>query len=548
YRLAQPPAAQSALRQQADRLQDQGLAPQLRNIQAALAGEDKFKSAFRAAQGVLPILRQQAQDLVPRLAACFYWAIINTGYPDDVPHYLAVFGSPPSDPDCHGLQALACERHRSLPEAHAHWQAFEKSVAANAGAWPGEEGKRARALIWLRAGRNAASVIDADQLPKLPRFLRAHPDRPRGLKPSADTCYRNSIKLAPDLLEAHDALFQYHRERGESPKAEKAARQLLERFPDHGPTLEGLADLLAEAGKHAEALELFCRAVQHHPLDRGLRLKIRAAHVQVARALAETGRFEEARTEYRAALELEGDSSVLCKWTACEFKAGDAARAEELLDRALEQSGTRLPVAYAMLIEAIRLKLPRPVKARFDGEFKEALAEPPTAASVVAVLQTAAAHCSTGTSYVGQKTHEKKVLAYVERAAIADFSLQELAAVCKALLDLKAIRPLRVFCKRAARQFPRVAIFPFLEAESYFAKGPEHARNTWYAGPLLETAHRLASEMPPDEQRTRLLEDIGARQILVRMLDIGPLGCFPNILDQMDDFDDFADAWGDDDE
>ena len=207
-----------------------------------------------------------------------------------------------------------------------------------------------------------------------------------------------------------------------------------------------------------------------------------------------------------------------------------------------------MPVAYATLIEAIRLKLSRPLKARFDREFKAALAEPPTAASAVAAIQTAAAHRATGIRYVGQKTHEKQVLGYLDKAAHADFSQQQSADVCKAQLELGAIRPLRAFCKQAARRFPRAAIFPFLEAESYFAKGPEHVRDIWPAEPLLETANRLASEMPPGEQRTRLLEVIGARQELVRMLDLDPLGFFQEFVNRNGDFDEFADDSDDGDD
>src|SRR5262249_33190247 len=91
FRLAQPPAAQTALQQQADRLGGQGFAPQLRAIQTALSGDGKFSQAFRNAENVLPSLNEQAADLIPRLGSCFYWAIITGGGPEDVPRYLRVF-------------------------------------------------------------------------------------------------------------------------------------------------------------------------------------------------------------------------------------------------------------------------------------------------------------------------------------------------------------------------------------------------------------------------------------------------------------------------
>src|SRR5262249_9943112 len=156
----------------------------------------------------LPALRQQAPDLVPRLASCFYWAIVNVGSPSDVPRYLTAFGPPPDDPKCQRMSALACERYHDLEEANRFWQQYEQTLAENTANWPGETGRRARALVWLRMGRNAASVPDLDAIPKMPEFLRNHPDRPKPFKPAADKCYLNSINLAPDLLAAHEVLVE----------------------------------------------------------------------------------------------------------------------------------------------------------------------------------------------------------------------------------------------------------------------------------------------------------------------------------------------------
>ena len=69
-------------------------------------------------------------------------------------------------------------------------------------AWPGEQLNRARALVWYHMGLNAVNVPDIDAIPDLPPFLRDHPDRPRPLTPTAEQCFRHSLELAPDHLEA----------------------------------------------------------------------------------------------------------------------------------------------------------------------------------------------------------------------------------------------------------------------------------------------------------------------------------------------------------
>ena len=66
--------------------------------------------------------------------------------------------------------------------------------------------------------------------------------------------------LAPEHLEAYEALFQYHLRGGRASKAEQAAEQLLEHFPDHGPTLITLGDLRFDTTlRTAEDVDLWIR-------------------------------------------------------------------------------------------------------------------------------------------------------------------------------------------------------------------------------------------------------------------------------------------------
>jgi tetratricopeptide (TPR) repeat protein len=514
YRQAQLPAAQATLQKQSDRLQSSGLVQPLRTLQAVLAHPDQLPQAFRLAEGLVQALRQQFPHLVPRLAACFYWAMINNGQPEDVRRYERVFGTPADDPGLERFRALLFEHIGDLAKAHQHWQKFEGQVAHNSAVWPGDQARRVRALIWCRMGRNAASVPDVDMIPDLPPFLRDHPDRPRPLSPTAAECFRHSLELAPDQLEAHEELFHYYSHEGNEEEAEQAGRRLLEQFPEHVPTLEALSDLLGHRGNSAEALALLQRAMKVNPLDRSLRSKVGTAHLFYARSHAEAGRFPEARAEYQMALsyrEGSDEASVLCKWAACEFKAGDIARAEELLEKALAESGSRLATAYSMLIEAIRLKLAPKLKSRFDKEFKEGLATAPTAVAAAALAQTAATHQLAGVTYRGQKTHEKQVLTYLEKAVKVDFTEQQLERVAESLLGLKAFKILRKFTALGQRRFPQNPWFYFLEAESYFAQGP-YRFPAWKVQPLLNKAAELAHAQQADDKQKALLEKIDQRQ------------------------------------
>lgn len=551
FRTAQPPETQNILQQQVDRLTGSSLVQGLRLIQASLAHE-KLAPAFRQAEQLLPALRAEAPQLVPRLASCFYWAVIRAGEEMDVPRYARLFGAPADDPQFARMSALALEERGQMDGAHRQWQRFEQSVAQNPAAWPAGQADRVRALVWAHMGRNAANVPDVDKLLKqLPPFLRDHPDRPQPLDPSAEKCLRRSIELAPDQLEPYEALVDYYLERDKAGKAEKAARQLLARFPEHAPTLEGLGNLLFERGNYAEALDLFGRALKINPLDRELRARIGTTHLFHARTFAEDGRFAEARGEYQASLDAsEGPdrANVLCKWAACEFKAGASDRAEELLRQAAEQGGQPLPIAYAMLIEATRLKLARPLKKRFDDGFKAGLAEPPTGASAAELCKIMVAHSLAGVTYYGQKTHEKKILAYVEKAARADLSETQLEAIASGLLKMAVSPQVRKLTQIGQRRFPDNPWFPFLEAETYIAQGPSRCP-IWKVAPLLEEARRLASARQHSERERHLLETIQDRQNLVGALNPFAGGLFdpfggPGFFDDDEpDFYDDEDDW-----
>jgi hypothetical protein len=171
FRNAQPTAAQALLAQQHQKLQGAAILPALRTLRTQIANEETVPQAFHTAQNILPALRQTAPHLVPRLATAMYWATLH-GSPDDVPRYQRIFGLPPDDPHLHRLQALGFDRGGSPFSAHRHWRQYEQDIAADPVRWPGELGRRARALVWLEMADNAATYPGPEQLQKLPPFLR----------------------------------------------------------------------------------------------------------------------------------------------------------------------------------------------------------------------------------------------------------------------------------------------------------------------------------------------------------------------------------------
>ena len=544
YRANQPPATQTALQRQFDQLQSSLALQQLRSVRGMLASPESLAPALRQVEALLPALRAEAPQLVPRLGNCFYWALLDTG-PEDVPRYRRVFGNPPHDPSFHRLEALANENYGTFDGAHRAWQDYEKEVAEHPEIWPAGQGQQVRALIWLHMGQNAAKVPSEKKLRKLPGPLRdAIPDM-RPLSPAASTCFERSLELIPDQIEALEALFRYYLDADQPAKAMKAGKRLLKVHPDHVPTLEAYGQLCLKRKAYADGLAALQRALNANPLDRKLRGAVGVARLLIARSAVERNDIEAARPEYQTALGLlpvEQTASILCRWAAAEFKAGDAARAEDLLQQAATH-GTPVTVAYCLVTETIRLKLPKALKARFDADFNAGLKETPTAKDVAALVSYHAALFGQKQLYPGAKTHQTKILKFVDRAKKVPFSSAQMEELCRDLLRLEASKRIGTFAKRGQKEFPADPVFPYLEAMSLRAGG-DFGRNRWKAEDLLKKAERLAAAQPREAQNEALSEDI--RQLLALLDALNPFGRMMNAFGgPIDDFDD--DDFDDDD-
>lgn len=550
FRAAQTPATQTTLQKQIDGLQGSTLLPQLRTLQATLARshvergyQRGMATALRQAEALLPALRQEAPRLVPRLATCFYWHILETG-PDDLLRYQRVFGPPPDDPHFYRLQALGYERADELDVAHHFWQQYEREIAAHPQKWPGDQAAHARALIWQHMGHNAASVPEPSKKSRRRSFALFDEEGPfKPLDPSAEKCFQKSLELAPDLLEAHEALVRYHLEAKREGKAEKAARQLLQHFPNHVPTLELLSDLRRKRGDYAAALELIQQALRGNALDRRLRRKVSDAHLLLARAHVEFGRFDEARQQFQAALDQSSGpdgSMILAHWAACEFKASDEARAEELLQQALARTTAPVGVSYLLLAEVQRLKLARSLKTRFEQDLKNGLATPTVDGAVFLTRILAGLHIG-GVKYHGQKGHTQKVLSYIYKARNLDFTEPKLEELCRNLLDMEAYPQARRFANIGERSYLDSPVFPYLHALAWIQEKGRRVP-TWQVVPKLKRARSLAQAQPPNERRDRMLEDIDKHLQELNPFDLDFLGRMFGF-GQEDDYDDTDEDW-----
>lgn len=542
FRLAQLPATQTLLQEQADKLQGSGIVPMLRSLQEALVGHS-LQPALRVVERLLPTLRQQAPQLVTRLASCLYWTLISPGQTNNIPHYQRLFGPPAEDPNLDRLKALGFEQAGAIEDAHRHWQAYEKWLTTKPAVFPAEHVQPIRALVWVHMARNAALMeLPADGQEQMPAFLRKHSSLPRPLSPSAEKCLKYSLELDRAQLATHRQLFEFYRRQKKTDKAITAAQQLLRQFPEHAQTLEELSQLYLAEHRFGEALEGLQHAVKANPLSRSVRSWMGTAHLLLAEEHASAGRVDEARIAFERSMPLRepGFSTIvaLCSRAVASFKEEKPEEAEDLLRQAQTVAGDPDAVTYLMLSAAIRMQLPPKLKKRFETDFSTALKRP--AFSVAATFaQTLGRHAIHHLDYRGRQTHEKKVLAYLKKSSHLAYTEQQLEEIVQVLMTLRSAKLLLTYAVTGREQYPRNPLFLLLEVESHLLQ--RDPRHLWRLRELLEEARRLATQQPPSDRRTSLLELIKQAEQKLQLLAPFAINLL-NLFDQFpgdDDGDDF---------
>jgi tetratricopeptide (TPR) repeat protein len=551
FRGAQPAAVLKLLQQQAARVVGPSGTTQIEALRQALAHHrSSLANAFRLAEPIVSALRRDRPQIVPRLAHCFFWAIVDHGEPEDIDRYFRVFGREiASDFEISRLQALALE-HRGLDEqAHEHWQQVLQVVRQSPQDWPGEAHKRVQALIWLHMGQNATEQ-DLEAKKEIPYLFQPFYEKPQPLKPGAVECFEKCVALSPDRLEGYLALFHLHREAGGTAKARKVGEQLLKRFPEHAETSEALGDLSLETQEAAKARTFYEKALAANPLERRLRAKVVLARQNVGLELTVAGKFDDARAAYEAALAMnDGPATPLyCQWAVLEWKAGNADRAAELTARAAAMAGERLAVRYTLVGESIRAKLSPAERKRLANELTETLAQTPTPAEVLALLEAAAAQRRRQLdAFRGQKTHERTFLRFLDKIPISEFSEGELEKLCSYLQSLDARRPWQQYLRIAERRFPENPAFPLSQLDFLLSRQGADGR-PWALTDELERARELVHQLPREAQE-RFLPLLRERQKQVEAItgaQVSPMDILGNMFDGFDGPEDFDDEDFDD--
>ncbi len=118
-------------------------------------------------------------------------------------------------------------------------------------------------------------------------------------------------------------------------------------------------------------------------------------------------------------------------------------------------------------------------------------------------------HQSSGVSYSGQKSHEKQVLAYIDRARPLDFAEEELEALCAYMSTMTGTRIFNDFLRLGKQRFPGNPFFHVCEAGALL-KRRGHRRQVWNIKSLLLRGQQLTAALPPGHRHKTLQETIDA--------------------------------------
>jgi hypothetical protein len=527
YRTAQAPATQALLQSQLERLiGDTNLEP-LRKVQQAIAQEN-LSAALKLVEVVVNPSKQRQPQLVARLARLFQGLIIQHGKPADVAVYQRIFGTPPHDPTLNRMRALACELRNAIPEAHHYWRQFEQALAAAPQAWPNGTDKIARALVLERMADNASHYSEEDDLfNRFPFFRLAGVERPKrpALVPSPETCLQQAIALTPDRVDGHSALLKYYSEINHTEAALRTGRTLLKHFPEHLDTLTLLADLTLQVGSVDESVEYARRAVQINPLDRELREQLFVAQRIQGRQLTKAGQFDAARAIFAATLQdPDRPTAVLvrCHWAACELKAKNPTKAEELVTAALEQpEGHPLLVYWCLVSDGVELGIPLAPRRHWDQGFNTALNSPPSGRGTPGVLQLIQYHRRQSPPYRGFKTHEKKVIDFLAKSAAVIADEQHLARVCSLLASVGEVKALRKAALAGLERFRDDPTLPILYVTSFMMDEKDRT-SPYRLLPYVKQAEANLKKLADDDPRKPDLK-VQLRELQKFVEDANPL-------------------------
>lgn len=402
----------------------------------------------------------------------------------------------PIDPRWNRLWALIWEGPQAGPEgAEDYWRNYLDDLKTLP-TLSAEERTLAQVLVCSHLARQYLDDAAAlDDLPFNRPGTRFDPET-KDLRAPAVAWLEQALSLDPHRLETYLALRDAYLDWNQPDQVVKTVERLLLAFPDDFDSLVFLACDHFRRDEPASTLEYAQRAKRLRPLDGRVKSLETSAHISMARHHALKKRWNEGRAAFAAAEELDPqqrqDPRYLARKAVFEFKARQDEAAETWIREAESLLVEPTPLWFALLVESIRYKLPKPLRDRFSGLFQDALKKKVRGETAGALAELVNAYQVGKVEYPGRKTHLKQVVEYLRRTTRIKYLRPDLIHVCALLEQLPRERALlETLSKRGLKLFPDAPYFLWINAIRELNKGLYRGK-VHLAGAQLRKALTLA--------------------------------------------------------
>ncbi len=198
-----------------------------------------------------------------------------------------------------------------------------------------------------------------------------------------------------------------------------------------------------------------------------------------------------------------------------------------------------------MLIEAIRYKLPKSERERFEARWTTALPKKVRSETAGALAELMVGFVGGENDYPGRAGHIKEVAGYLRRTTRIKYAHDDLAKVCSFLgLLPNETKWFEQLAKRGLKLYPDSPLFLMICGSIEMKRGPFGGGNFVLARTLLEKALKRV-ETSSDPKDTRFLPKIQECLSLLKDLTGSPMGLPFGGGAGMGEFQSFLDAFGD---
>ncbi|MCE9534059.1 MAG: hypothetical protein K8T89_23520 [Planctomycetes bacterium] len=483
----------------------------LRDMQRPLGTSRDLSQILRKHATAIEMLKRQYPPQFTKLANIFYWQIQRGGQPQDIDAYERAFGPPVDDPRFDRLKANVMEAMHSFEEANHFWKNYADWIEKNPQRWPGEQGKRARARLYLRMGDNAIEILEGPNSSMFDEmaFLLSRGKVGKTKQPSPELSpekyFQKAAELSPNWKEPALRLLEILGDEERWEDAEAVGKRAIEHNPDDVDLLVRISVSQGALGKLDEAMKSLKKAVQSNPLDKKLRMAYANLVLQNARAIALANQFDEARIAFQEAISFDSGTilgqNALIAWSACEEKAGNNDKVRELEERIGQVSRTKSAIIYMSCVEYTRIKVKKAILQPRQSRFEELLASDLSTEDLMALIKVLAYYQLDIPRYRGIGPHEKKITAQLQKLIKSNPSERQLVDLGMMVWSLRLPKILKICVDAALSRFPKNPCFSFLAAEQMIQQRPKSfsERNVYS---YFQKAMRGIEDLTDDTSRT----------------------------------------------